>query len=73
MINLMVEIAVKIDDPKSGLDNRYFHKVIGTYSKKVIKDGKEEQHDFFMVIRSDGTITNVFPSKCMVRRIETTY
>jgi len=73
MINLYTQIAIKIEDEKSGLDPKYYHKVIGTYHRKYTKDGKEEEQDFFMVARPDGTLVNVFPSKCKIKRIETVY
>lgn len=73
MINLYCNIVVKVAENEK-LNPDHYYRVIGTYHRPwTDKDGKISDQDFFMVHKEDGTIINVFPSKCKVKRLESTF
>jgi hypothetical protein len=70
MIILYREIDVQIlEVGETGLNLDDHYPVIGTYHRIYEdKDGKKQEQDLFMVLRDDGKIINLFPSKCKIRR-----
>lgn len=72
MISLYDQIAVKVSG-NEGLDEKYYYRVIGTYHRSFDKDMKPIDQDFFMVLKPDGQIVNVFPSKCKIKRVQAAF
>lgn len=71
MINLISKISVYVNEEGNSVKTKkdIAYPVIGTYSRDFIKkSGEVQRQDLFMIMLDDGSIYNVFPSKCKIKR-----